>query len=372
MKLTLQLKLLPTEEQAAALLHTMERCNAAATFAAEQGFAAGVFSAPSIQKLCYTTLRERFDLSAQMAIRAIGKAAEAFSRDKTVQPVFRPDGAIVYDERILSFKGCHKVSILTIGAGRLLIPYVFGEYQAANLARIRGQCDLVYRGTKWFLFCTIEFREAPPVEVKGFLGVDLGIVNLATDSAGNVYTGEQVQRNRRRRATARKQYQRKGTKAAKRKLRKMAGRQARFQRHENHRIANRLVAEAKAQSAGISLEDLNGIRGRLRGTVGFRRQLGNWGFHQLRTFVEYKARRAGVPVVFVDPRNTSRICSACGHCEKANRPNQATFRCKHCGHQALADLNAATNLARLGEVAWGARNPPSKLPASPRGKATPL
>jgi putative transposase len=165
MKLTLQLKLLPTAEQSAALLQTMRQFNAAATFAAEQGFTAGVFSAPSIQKLCYRTLRGRFNLSAQMAVRAIGKAAEAFATDKSICPVFRPDGAMAYDERILSFKDCHKVSILTVGAGRQRIPYVFGEYQAANLARIRGQADLVYRDGMFFLYCTIEFQEAPPVEV---------------------------------------------------------------------------------------------------------------------------------------------------------------------------------------------------------------
>jgi predicted transposase len=176
MKLTLQLKLLPDAQQAKALLDTMRRYNAAATFAAEQGFAAGVFSKPSIQKLAYRECRERFGLSSQMAVRAIAKAAECFSRDKSKCPVFRPTGAMTYDERFLSFKGCHRVSILTVGAGRLMIPYVFGAYQAANLARIRGQCDLVYRDGLFFLYCTIEFQETPLVEVQDFLGVDLGIV----------------------------------------------------------------------------------------------------------------------------------------------------------------------------------------------------
>jgi putative transposase len=111
-----------------------------------------------------------------MAIRAIAKAAECFSRDKTACPVFRPDGAMTYDERILSFKDCHRVSVLTVSLGRVLVPYAFGEYQAANLARIGGQCDLVRRNGRFFLYCTIESEVAPPVEVKDFLGVDLGIV----------------------------------------------------------------------------------------------------------------------------------------------------------------------------------------------------
>jgi putative transposase len=351
MKLTLQLKLLPTTEQAAALLHTMQQFNAAATFAAEQGFTAGVFSAPSIHKLCYHTLRERFGLSAQMAVRAIGKATEAFVRDKAICPVFRPDGAMAYDERILSFKDCHKVSILAVDVGRLLIPYVFGEYQAANLSRIRGQADLVYRDGMFFLYCTIEFQEAPPVEAKDFLGIDLGIVNIATDSEGERFSGEQIDRNRKRRNTARKQYQRKGTKNAKRRLKQMAGRQRRFQAHVNHTISKRLVAKAKALGIGIALEDLQDIRSRIEPTVGrrFRRRFGNWSFHQLRQFVEYKAQRAGVPVVTVNPRNTSQTCSACGHCEKANRPDQATFHCRQCNYSTNADENAARNISELGQ-----------------------
>jgi putative transposase len=346
MKLTLQLKLLPTPEQSVALRDTMRRFNEAATFAARLGFDAGVFSKPSIQKLAYQTLRERWGLSAQMAVRAVAKAAECFSRDKKVCPVFRPDGAMTYDERILSFKDCHKVSILAVGAGRLLVPYVFGEYQAGNLGRIRGQCDLVLRGGQFYLYCTIEFEEPPPVDVGDYLGVDLGIINLATDSEGETFSGAAVDRNRKRRATARKQYQRKGTKSAKRRLKKMAGRQRRFQANINHSISKRIVGKAKALGTGIALEDLKGIRTRVETTVGrkFRRRFGNWAFAQLRAFVEYKARLAGVPLVTVDPRNTSRTCSACGHCEKANRKSQSEFVCKHCGHSQNADLNAARNI----------------------------
>jgi putative transposase len=346
MKLTLQLKLLPDGEQATALLGTMERFNEAASFAARAGFEAKVFSRPSIHKLAYREIRDRFGLSSQMAVRAIGKAVEVFARDKTICPEFRPDGAMSYDERILSFKDCHRVSILAVGIGRLMIPYVFGEYQAANLHRIRGQSDLVYRDGMFFLYCTIEFQEPPPVKVEDFLGVDLGIVNLATDSEGETFSGATVDHNRQRRATARKQYQRKGTKNAKRRLKKMAGRQRRFQAHVNHEISKKVVAKAKTLGVGIALEDLQGIRDRVEPTVGkrFCLRFGNWSFSQLRLFVEYKAQREGIPVVTVDPRNSSRTCNVCGHCEKSNRPDQATFRCKQCGYSEHADFNAARNI----------------------------
>src|SRR6516225_2910005 len=141
MKLTLQLQLVPTAEQEDVLLSTMERFNAAASFAAKAGFEAGVFSQPSIHKLAYAEIRTRFGLSAQLTVRAIGKAVECFRRDKKVCPIFKPRGAITYDERILSFKGLDKVSLWTL-KGRLLLPLVYGEYQKERFGRLKGQVDL--------------------------------------------------------------------------------------------------------------------------------------------------------------------------------------------------------------------------------------
>ena len=135
MKLTLQLQLLPALDQKPALLATMERFNEAATFAAKLGFDAGVFSQPSIHKLAYREIRERFGLSAQMAVRAIGKAVECFKRDKTRCPIFKPRSVICYDNRILGFKGLDKVSLWVLG-GRMIFPLVYGEYQSERFDRM--------------------------------------------------------------------------------------------------------------------------------------------------------------------------------------------------------------------------------------------
>ena len=75
-----------------------------------------------------------------------------------------------------------------------------------------------------------------------------------------------------------------------------------------------------------------------------------WSFNQLRLFLEYKATLAGVTLVKVDPRNTSRTCNVCGHCEKANRKSQAEFKCRQCGYSANADFNAARNIRARGLV----------------------
>jgi IS605 OrfB family transposase len=352
-KLTIQLQLLPTPEQATLLRGTMRRFNEAATFAARVGFDAGLFSQPSIHKRAYAEIRRRFGLSAQLAVRAIGKAVECFARDKTACPAFRPDGAVTYDQRNLSFKGLDRVSLATL-QGRQVMALVYGAYQAQRFDRIKGQCDLIRQDGRFYLLATVDLPEPPPVEVEDFLGVDLGLVQLATDSTGESFSGKPIDRARKRRATGRKQYQRKGTKNAKRRLQHLSGRQARFQRATNHRISKRLVAKAKALGTGIALEDLTFLRDRLEATVSrrFRHSLGNWGFCQLRLFVTYKARLAGVPVVAVDPRNSSRTCSQCGCCEKANRKSQAEFTCKHCGFSCNADHNAALVLRQRGLRAW--------------------
>src|SRR6266702_6429872 len=127
MKLTLQLKLVPTPEQHVALLATMRAFNAAASYAAAVGFRDHVFTQQSIHRRCYRELRDRFGLSAQMAVRAIGKAVEVFRRDKLQCPVFRETGAMTYDDRLLGWKGPAHVSLMTL-QGRQIVPMVYGDY----------------------------------------------------------------------------------------------------------------------------------------------------------------------------------------------------------------------------------------------------
>lgn len=234
-------------------------------------------------------------------------------------------------------------------SGRQVIGLVYGEYQRERFDRIKGQCDLVFRDGRFHLYATIDLPEEPVVGVKDFLGVDLGIANIATDSDGNHYSGTPVEVVRRKHNLQRKRLQRKGKKGAKKKLKRVAGKEARFRKHENHCISRAIVRLAKDTGRGIACEDLTGIRDRIPvWGKDARNRLSGWSFSQLFAFVAYKARLAGVPVVTVNPHDTSRTCSECGHCEKANRTSQAKFLCKSCGHRADADRNAALNIRALG------------------------
>jgi putative transposase len=151
----------------------MEQFNAAATFAARVGFEAKVYGQVEIHHLAYHQIRERFGLTAQMAVRAIAKAVECFQRDKTSCPVFKERSAICYDQRVLSFKGLTEVSLWAM-TGRLRLPFVCGDYQRERQGRVKGQADLVYRQGKFFLLCTIDLPEEAPVEPKYVISVNMG------------------------------------------------------------------------------------------------------------------------------------------------------------------------------------------------------
>ena len=349
MQLTLTVKLQPNNAQAASLLETMEHFNAACNAIAATAFREHTASQVKLHHLMYREARATFGLSAQMAVRAIGKVVEVYKRDKSIQPTFRPHGAIVYDDRLLSWKGLDRVSILTL-EGRMLVPVTMGAYQSQRLRRVRGQADLIYRDGTFYLAVVVDVPEPPPLQPDDWLGVDLGIVNIAADSDGQTYSGGPVNGLRKRHAKLRRRLQQKGTKSAKRLLKKRRRKEQRFAANENHRIAKQLVTKAQDTRRGIALEDLTGIRDRITVKKAQRRRQHNWAFHQLREFLVYKAQLAGVPVVLVDPRNTSRTCPHCGLIDKRNRPHQASFRCIGCGFAGPADTIAAGNIARRAAV----------------------
>jgi putative transposase len=213
------------------------------------------------------------------------------------------------------------------------------------------------------LAATCDIPETETFKAEDWLGVDLGIVSLAVDSDGKSYTGAEVEKVRSRLARRRRGLQKCGSKAAKRRLKKLAGRQRRFQAHTSHCISKALVQDAERTGRGIALEELKGIRNRVTARRDQRARLGNWAFAQLGAFIDYKSKRAGVPVCFVDPRNTSRECRACGCIDKRNRPDQATFKCVSCGHEATADHNAALNIRQRALGARGAVMRPEVLAA---------
>lgn len=345
MKLIAQVKLQPTAEQADALRRTLEASNAAANFLSDLAWSSRMFRQYDLHHAAYYDLRKRFGLSAQATARVISKVADAYKKDKRSKRTFKPLGSIAYDSRILSWKKEQHISIWTVD-GRQTIPFVAGDRQIAMLANRQGEADLVYRGREFYLYQTCDIEESEVAPVEDYIGVDMGVVNIAVDSDGNVQAGNQINNVRHRHRRLRTKLQRKGTRSSRRRLKRLSGKESRFAKHVNHEISKRVVDTAQRTGRGIAVEDLAGIRDRIRARRSQRAILHSWSFHELRSFIEYKARLAGVPVVAVDPHNTSRTCPSCGHIDKANRPNQATFSCVQCGFSGLADRIAAENIRR--------------------------
>ncbi|MFE6800309.1 RNA-guided endonuclease InsQ/TnpB family protein [Streptomyces sp. NPDC057681] len=385
MKVVVQAKLMPQAEQVAALSVTLRTVNEAANWVSAVAFEHGVPREYELRKHTYGELRSR-GLGAQAAQHVIKKTRDAYttlraniragnlgkpgSKRRTkaeFKPiVFRPEAAQPYDDRCLSWQfDARTVSIWT-SSGRIKNVRFACSSDALKMLRDhrQGESDLIERDGVFYLIATCDVPEAEQYEPDHFIGVDLGIANIATTSAGRKTAGRGLNRHRKRQLDLRRKLQAKGTKSAKRLLKKRNRREQRHAKNQNHIIAKTIVTEAERTSAGISLEELRGIRQRVRLRKPQRVALHSWAFAQLADFIVYKARKAGVPVVFVDPAHTSQQCCQCGHIDKKNRVNQALFTCRNCGVVAHADRNASHNIARKGEAVWTAGRE-SRVPATP-------
>ena len=145
-----------------------------------------------------------------------------------------------------------------------------------------------------------------------------------------------------------------GTRSSRRRcqelLKRLSGKEKRFQRHVNHEISRQLVNNAATSKRAISLEDLTGIRQRTNQqprNKQERRKSNSWSFYQLRQFLEYKCILAGVRLILVNPAYTSKTCHKCFHL--GNR-NSKRYICTNpaCGWKGDADYNGAQNIAALG------------------------
>jgi putative transposase len=355
MKVTLKLRLHLSPEAEALLLDTLRQATASFNAVTTHGWKTGQRNGTRLHHATYHALREAYpDLPSQLHCAARVKALEALKstdqRRKQGCKVSCPTSRLCparYDARSYRVKLAEGIASLATTGGRVCVQFNVCRYYRRYLPWKPCSADLCYDGKNGtFSLHVVVEAPAPELVHEGVIGVDLGITEIATDSAGNQYSGEPVKAVRRRVRRIRRLLQSKGTKSAKRHLKRLRQKQSRFTKNTNHVLSKRLVATASTSRKALALEDLSGIRDRAE-TV-FSREMrwlmGNWAFDQLRRFVSYKAEAAGVPVVLVDPRNTSRTCSQCGYCDKGNRKSQDRFLCLHCGFALNADVNAAINI----------------------------
>ncbi|UNB50883.1 transposase [Mycolicibacterium sp. YH-1] len=414
MKQVVQVRLEADAAQLDVLARTLAACNDTANLLSTIAHRERVFRGRDLRAITYAQAREHAGLGAQVAQSCIRKVADSYATLRTnlrngrygkrgsprrrrveATPIrFRTLAAQPFDDRCLSWthdtatNHAGVVSIWTI-EGRLKNLRFIGEPgQIAMLRAYRcGETDLIIRrrrggGLAAYLIATVDLPD-PPVRTgahldtsAGWIGVDLGIENIAVTSdrplarelmatygacAPDGAAGRGSVKDRRTRVRElRQKLQAKNTKSAKRLLRKRARKEARFAADVNHQISKRIVAEAERTGRGIAVEELTGIRERVRLRKPQRATHASWAFAQLGVFLTYKAARAGVPIIAVDPAYTSQRCTTCGSIDKRNRTSQTQFVCRACGYTAEhADILGADNIAHRAPTTWAQSTAPS-------------
>lgn len=383
-KLVVQVKLLPTPGQASALEATLRACNRASTYASQVAFAKDLKDRNGLQKEVYADLKATFGLSAQPVVRAVKKVVDAYvalkaglragnlgpstskryRRAISTPVVFRPEAAQPFDDRCLSWQyDARTVSIWTVDGRMKGVRFTCSPDQLKTLVTYRkGESDLVQRGGKWYLIATCNIPDPEVYNPVDWIGVDRGVKNLATTSDGTNYQGRGLGRYRRWQAGKRAELQQKKTRSATRRLAHRAEKERRHATHVNHRISKEIVSVAQRTGRGIAVEELDGIRERVRLRREQRGTLSAWPFHQLGQHLAYKAKKAGVPFLEVDARHTSQRCPRCGHTERANRSDRDHFRCRRCGLAGPADVVAGVNVRNRARSAWVLVTAPAPSP----------
>jgi transposase len=271
---TISLKLLATAEQSSALLALAGEfagaCNAIVPFVVEHR----CWNRVALHHLSYYTVREKIPvLGSQMVCQAIHRVADAYktlkanqgiTRDAPVPEIRFDASSVAFDKRTYSLKG-DTVSLFTL-AGREHIAFAGGKHQRNLLASgTAKEAKLVTRKGIWYFNLVVDIPDAPPVSGGGVLGIDVGENNLAASSTGKVWGGEKLRHNRDIDLAHRRRLQSNGSRAAKRKLKAISGREQRHVKHVNHEVSQAIVAEAVLSGAAeIRMEDLTHIRASIK------------------------------------------------------------------------------------------------------------
>lgn len=358
--LTLVCKLQPTLSQVPqieALLQAFaDGCNYANGIVAPK-----VTNKVTIQAQTYEQLRSSFGLSANQAVRVCARVAAnrktAKQKNKPVK-AFKPTSAD-YDARIFAFREKDWSASLTLLGHREHIKLNIGNYQRGKIKGRKPTAATLCKHQDGQFYIHIQLSDETPEPIKSdnVIGVDFGRRDIAVTSDGERWDGKPIQNVRDKFSKVRASLQAKvskGTRTTRRRVRnilkRLSGREQRYQTWVNHNISKRVIETAKSQSAIVAIENLTGIRDRTNQqprNKTERRRSNNWAFFRLRTFLEYKGLKEGVEVVAVPPAYTSQTCHQCNH---IGLRSDKRFKCGNCGWHGDADLNGAINISKLGAV----------------------
>lgn len=344
--ITFKLRLSQTDSEA--LLSTMKSYAKAFSISAKWGYDNRSWNKVENHKATYKHVREAIpELPSSLVQGARDCACESLKADKCkTLPERKPLAAMRYNQRVINVNLVYGIATIASVNGRIKASFFVPEHHKEYLSwKIKSSTVSYDRKSKvFYLHVALEHSDPEKVEEVKVLGIDRGIVNIAVCSDNRFFNSKQVKNARAKNAYLRKELQSKGTKSCKRKLKRLSGKERRFTTNVNHCISKQIV---DSDYTAFALEDLSKIRVQKRKGKEFNKKLNSWPFYQLEQFITYKAEGLGKQVISVDARYTSQKCSKCGHTYKGNRKGSA-FRCRMCGFELQADLNAARNIAQAG------------------------
>ena len=342
---TIVCKLKVSKADKETLLKTMELFKEACNYISKVAWEQKCFNPVALHHLTYRKVREKFKLPANLAIEARDRVARSYKTDRSKLHEFKSP-SMDLDNRLFSIKQKEDkflVSIATIKR-RIKCELDIGDYQRQYLENAKPTyATLHYRNKTFFLHIAID-KEIPEPKGNNPVGVDVGIKHLLVASNGFKVKGGSIVRQREHFRKLRQELQKKRTWSAYRKLKQLSGKEKRWINTILHQISREFVNSLKEGDV-VVMEKLNGIRERVKVRKEQRWILHSWAFRKLQQYIEYKALERGIPVIYIEPKNTSIICPRCGHTDRRNRRSQSLFRCVKCGFQHNADMVSALNLA---------------------------
>ncbi len=353
MQRTIRLKLNPNQAQNEALKQTLSEFTQAFNFVCEFGWLNSQKNGVKLHHATYYTVKELCkglvsDLIVQARMKATEALRSAFARKKAGRKASQPRSNLCparYNVHTYKLNWQNStVNLATSPGNRLVIGFSIAGYATKYVGLSVDTADLIYRKGSLWLHVVVSVPEVEFVDSGETIEVDLGLTHPAVTSKRKFLGTRHWKEVDRRYFRTKRCLQSKGTKSAKRHLRKLAGKKMRFRRDCDHVLSKRIVQSATS-GATIVIENLTEIRSRARLRKGEgQRRLHSWSFAQLRSLLSYKAEEAGMKVVAIDPRHTSQTCSRCGYQSRSNRTKQSRFLCKECSYQLNADLNASYNI----------------------------
>ena len=314
----------------------------------------------SLNKVLYSTLRERFGLKSQMAQSVFKTVIARYktileNQKEWIQPNFKkPQYDLVWNRDYSLTQNCFSVNTLN---GRVKLPYFtkgMSKYFDHTIYKF-GTAKLVNKHGKYFLHIpvTYDVEESNISDICNVVGIDRGInfvvATYDSEHKSGFVSGKSIKQKRAHYSKLRKELQMRHTPSARRRIKAIGQRENRWMQDVNHCVSKALALNNPKHTLFV-LEDLSGVRNATERVRTKDRYVSvSWSFYDLEQKLIYKAKQNQSTVIKVDPRYTSQCCPVCGHIEKANRDKKLhLFTCKNCGYKSNDDRIGAMNLYRMG------------------------